>query len=110
MPWDEDKKLYDKEWVELIDVDWPDEEIDPRSGVVRVHDKDHELFYRRLSELPAIDSAVVFVGKPELPPNVLVGARHTITIPLCDTCHGKIHGLSMLEHRARGESWYGPGF
>jgi hypothetical protein len=80
LSWEDIEKQYDQEWVELIDVDWPDEEIDPRSGVVRVHDRDREEFYRRLSELPALDSAVVFVGKPELPPNVLVGARRTITI------------------------------
>ena len=80
MTWEEIKQQYNQEWVELVDVDWPDEESSPRGGVVRVHDKDHDELYRKVMELEPVDSAVVFVGKPDLPPNVVIGSRHLITI------------------------------
>ena len=61
--WDEIKRKYDQEWVELVDYDWPDEDPDPRSGIVRVHAKTREEFDRLTDINPAQDSAIVFVGE-----------------------------------------------
>jgi len=44
MTWDEIKKCFDQEWVELVDYDWPDEQTDPKAGVVRIHAKTREEF------------------------------------------------------------------
>ena len=68
LTWEEIKKQYDQEWVELVDYDWPEEETYPRSGIVRVHSRERAEFYR-LAEIDSPrDSALVFVGKPSLPP------------------------------------------
>ena len=64
LTWDEIKKHYDREWVELVDYDWPDEEPDPKSGIVRVHAKTREEFDRLAAVNPPHDSACVFVGEP----------------------------------------------
>ena len=37
LTWEEIKKRYDQEWVELVDYDWPDGESHPRSGTLRSH-------------------------------------------------------------------------
>jgi hypothetical protein len=64
LTWEEIRKQYDQEWVELVDYDWPDEEPDPRAGVVRVHAKEREEFDRLAAVDPPRDSACVFVGDP----------------------------------------------
>ena len=63
LTWEEIKKLYNQEWVELIDYDWADEDPDPRAGVVRVHAKTREEFDRLTDIDPPKDSAYVFVGE-----------------------------------------------
>ena len=40
LPWDEIRKIYQDEWVKLVDFDWDESEPYPGSGVVRVHHKD----------------------------------------------------------------------
>lgn len=66
MTWDEIKTQYDQEWVELVDYDWPDEQTDPKSGVVRVHAKTRAEFDRLVAIDAPLDSAYVFVGEPLL--------------------------------------------
>ena len=39
LTWQEIEKQYDREWVQLVDYDWPEDEPLPRSGVVVVHAK-----------------------------------------------------------------------
>lgn len=63
LTWDEIKALYPDEWVELIDYDWPDEERDPRGGVVRVHAKTREEFDTLTAIDPPGDAASVYVGE-----------------------------------------------
>ncbi len=63
LTWEEIKKLYNEEWVELVDYDWPDEQTDPRAGVVRVHAKTREEFDRLTDIDPPQDSAIVFAGE-----------------------------------------------
>lgn len=81
MTWDEITKHYDQEWVELIDCDWPEEEINPRSGIIRVHSNDRSDFYKLVAAQPSLDSAIVFVGKAKLPPGVVFspGMRRLVT-------------------------------
>ena len=66
--WEEIKKQYDQEWVELVDYEWPEEGADPKSGAVRVHAKTREEFDRLAAIDAPQDSAYVFVGIPELHP------------------------------------------
>jgi len=63
LSWDEIKKRYDQQWVELIDYDWPDEDAQPKSGSVRVHAQSRKEFDRLINEDPPADSALVFVGQ-----------------------------------------------
>lgn len=72
LTWEEIKKQYDQEWVELIDYDWPDEEPDPRAGIVRVHAKTRSQFDDLADQDPPFDSAYVFVGQPKPTEEVVV--------------------------------------
>jgi hypothetical protein len=63
LSWDEIKRKYDQQWVELVDYDWPDEGPDPKAGIVRVHAKTREEFDRLTDIDPPRDSAYVFVGE-----------------------------------------------
>lgn len=70
LSWEQIKERYNEEWVELIDYDWPDEDIDPKAGVVRVHAKTRKEFDRLADIDPPWDSAYVYVGElfpPEAP-------------------------------------------
>ena len=69
--WDEIEKLYDQQYVELVNYDWPEEEIHPRSGIVRVHSSDRVQFYNEVGKDTPVDSAIVFVGKIKLPKDVI---------------------------------------
>ena len=65
LSWEEIKKLYDQEWVELVDYDWPEGTPLPRAGVVRVHERDRQKFHALVkTQIPA-GSALVFVGTPK---------------------------------------------
>ena len=64
LTWHEIEQLYDKEWVELIDYDWPEEEPYPISGIVRVHAPNRPEFDKLIAVDPPYDSAYVFVGTP----------------------------------------------
>jgi hypothetical protein len=63
LSWEEIKKIYNEEWVELVDYDWPDEDPDPKAGVVRVHAKSREEFDRLAAIDSPQDAACVFVGE-----------------------------------------------
>ena len=67
--WEEIKKQYDQEWVELVDYDWPDGTPYPRAGIVRAHAPERKQFYQickehdvREEDSPS-DAAIVFVGR-----------------------------------------------
>ena len=72
LSWEEITKLYNKEWVELIEYDWPDEESKPLFGVVRTHADTKEKFDQLISNLPPIDCALVYVGASEKPPDGII--------------------------------------
>ena len=63
LTWEQIEKQYNKEWVELIDYDWPDECECPRAGVVRVHAKTRKEFDDLADQDPPFDSAYIFVGR-----------------------------------------------
>ena len=67
LSWEEIKELYDQEWVELVDYDWPEEDESPRTGIVRIHSPNRDEFYRLAATDSPVDSAIVFVGKQKLP-------------------------------------------
>ncbi len=80
LSWEEIKQLYDQEWVELINYDWSEEEIDPRAGVVRIHAKNREEFDELVGKDPPYDSAYVYVGEPEVPANKIFNTFRSITV------------------------------
>jgi hypothetical protein len=67
LTWAEIKKLYDQEWVEIIDYEWPLSKAAPSAGVVRVHARTRKEFDRLIMLDSPKDSAFVFVGAPENP-------------------------------------------
>ena len=75
LTWEEIEKQHDKEWVELIDYDWPDEEPLPRTGVVRVHAHARKEFDELILQDPPAEAAIIFVGERELPPNTIISAN-----------------------------------
>jgi hypothetical protein len=75
LTWEEIKRHYNQEWVELVDYDWPDTEPYPRDGVVRVHAKSRREFDVLILEDPPTDSALVFVGERQAPPGVILNAN-----------------------------------
>ena len=73
LTWDEIKKQFDKEWVELVDYDWPEEASYPHSGTVRSHGAEKKDFHQQCRREPVpTDSAILFVGKPEIPAGTIL--------------------------------------
>lgn len=62
--WVEIKKRFDREWIELVEYDWPESETHPRAGIVRVHAKSRAEFHQTVAKLPPVDSAILYVGMP----------------------------------------------
>lgn len=71
LTWDKIKELYDQQYVELVDYDWPENEMHPRSGVVRAHSSDRVQFYNQVGKDTPVDSAILFIGKTKLPKDVV---------------------------------------
>ena len=69
LSWEEIEKLYDQEWIELIDYDWSEYDMHPISGIIRVHAKDRSEFDKLAAINPPKESAFIFVGRPHLAPN-----------------------------------------
>lgn len=67
LTWEAICERYDRQWVELVDYDWPEEDAHPRSGVVRVHAATRAEFDDQADIDPPRDSAHVFVGRSTAP-------------------------------------------
>ncbi len=73
LTWAEIEKLYDQQWVELVDYVWAAGEANPSYGVVREHAADRKTFYSLANQSPRPeDSAILFVGKSDLPPDTVL--------------------------------------
>lgn len=66
LSWEEIKKQYNQEWVELIDYDWSDEEAYPRAGIVRVHARSRKEFDDLAAVDAPTDSAYIYTGKRKI--------------------------------------------
>jgi hypothetical protein len=75
LSWEEIQQRYNGEWVELIDYDWLDERPYPSAGAVRVHARKRSEFDKLAAVDPPLDSAFVYVGKPQRQPGVYVSAN-----------------------------------
>lgn len=82
--WNQIELLYDKEWVELVDYDWRDEDEYPSSGIVRVHSKSRKEFDKLINQDPPESSALVFVGKVERPKHSFLSTFHQIKLTPVD--------------------------
>ena len=80
LQWDEIKRLYNKEWVQLVDYVWQEGEPYPAAGHVRAHAPDRKEFFRKVREIhPKItDSAFLFVGVPEQDGSVIHSNFHKV--------------------------------
>jgi hypothetical protein len=64
LTWEDIEKRYNQEWVELVEYEWPEGEINPRSGIVRVHAKTRKEFDTLIMQDPPDNAALVYVGSP----------------------------------------------
>ena len=75
LTWEEIEAQYDRQWVQLVDFDWPEEEALPRAGIVVAHAKTRREFDAIIAEAPQENSALLYVGKREIPPDVVLSAN-----------------------------------
>ena len=80
LSWEEIKKQYDQEWVELIDYDWPDTEPYPRGGVVRVHAKTRKEFDKLAAVDAPTDSAYVYTGRRGSPAGTILNTFRVLEL------------------------------
>jgi hypothetical protein len=83
LTWDEIKQRYDREWVQLVDFDWADDEQYPAAGVVRVHAPTRKEFNDLTKQQPpAGGTARIYVGTPEKDPNTVICCNlHRMILP-----------------------------
>ena len=74
LSWKEIEKQFNKEWVQLIDFDWPEEEPLPRAGIVYVHAKTRKKFDDLILQNPPPKAALVYVGERKLPAKMSLSA------------------------------------
>jgi hypothetical protein len=75
LSWDEIKKHYPDQWVELTDCEWDDFEPDPRSGVVRNSAKVRKEIHAKFMSDPVDSSAIVYTGKMRTPEGLVFSAN-----------------------------------
>ena len=75
LTWAEIEKLYRHEHVELVDYDWPEDEINPRSGVVSAHAKTLKELAALTKDSSANDAAVLFIGTIKPPPDTILSCN-----------------------------------
>ena len=81
--WEKISELYDKEWVQLVDYEWLDEEALPRSGVVAAHARSRKEFDELICNQLQKSSAVVYVGERDIPEGVFFSANLHQWKPCC---------------------------
>lgn len=87
LSWDEIKRRYPDEHVELIDYEWDETEPYPVAGVVRTHSKDHKEFWRLLKAVGQLDSAIIFTGplfRKRAPNSYPCVSRQVVLHPIAD--------------------------
>ena len=62
LPWSEIEKRFPRQWVELVDFEWPPTEPHPTGGVVISHSADRAEFDKQLLANPPGSSAIIKVG------------------------------------------------
>jgi len=65
--WDQIEKAFCNQWIELVDYDWQEGKPFPTAGTVRVHSSSRQDFYKQAKINPPKDSAILLVGKYEIP-------------------------------------------
>ena len=74
LSWKQIEKKYDKQWVQLINFDWPEYESLPHSGEVVANAKKRKDFDKLICATKQKFSAILFIGDRELPPNIILSA------------------------------------
>lgn len=84
LTWQEIEERFDREWVELVDYDWPEGDHSPKGGVVRTHSANKKEFYRLANQEPVPpDSAILFVGKKGFLEDNVIFSPNLSRITIC---------------------------
>ena len=84
LSWEQIKKEYDQQWVQLVNYDWPEGTPHPQSGVVRAHAPTRKEFNEIVLSLESpVDAARIFVGLAKLPKNTLISCN-AVQISKCE--------------------------
>ena len=75
LTWAEIEERYPEEHIQLIDYDWPDDEINPRSGIVHAHAKTLRELAQLTKENPVDDAALLYVGEIKSPPGTILSCN-----------------------------------
>ena len=75
LSWDEIKRLYSDQWVELVDFEWDEFEPDPRGGIVRHSAKSRKEVHTQYMKDPIDNSAIVYTGKMKVPEGTVFSAN-----------------------------------
>ena len=65
--WSQIKEMYANEWVELSDVDWPNDVIFPKKAIVKNHSEDRNELITKSNRVNRGrgDTVILFVGSSE---------------------------------------------
>ena len=75
LSWDQIQKIYDQQWVQLVDYSWETGRPYPSAGVVRIHATTRKEFNRLVLEAPPVNAARVYVGQSTLPEGTFMSAN-----------------------------------
>lgn len=75
LTWEEIRKRYPDQWVELVDFEWDEFEPDPRSGVVRLSAKKRKDIHSQYMKDPVDISAIIYTGKMKIPEGMVFSAN-----------------------------------
>ena len=82
LSWQEIERRYERQWIQLVDYDWPNGQQFPSSGCVRLHANSREEFNRLVLKAFPVDAARLFVGEPERESNVIF-SPNTVKMTIC---------------------------
>lgn len=81
LTWQQIEEKYDQQWIQLIEFDWPEGEVRPRSGCVRIHAQTRREFNRLVLEADGVNAARIYVGKHSLPEGTILSSNIVKIVP-----------------------------
>lgn len=75
LTWEEIKRRYREQWVELIEFDWDEWEPDPCGGIVRHNAQLRKELHDQFMKDPIDDSAIVYTGNMRIAEGTVFSAN-----------------------------------